>query len=345
MSGTAPGLATGAGTGTTAITAMVTNPDNTVVTGTAALTVTNPTWVSLAIVPASQTAQSVGETAQFIAIGTTGTGLTVDLTALATSKSSDASVATVNAAGLATAQNSGAAAITAQYKNPDNTVVQASASYAVSISSTQEPLLSLAIIPVSQTVGTPNETNQFIALGSFSGTGAQTNQSTCGGTGTIQDCTSHVTWSSSDVKIATIDSTGLATGLTTKGTTAITAFAANPDGTKVAGVGSFTQSLSGTGPVIQSTLTITLIGSAAANGLVTAPSPLNPTGPSIINCSATNPSGCVQPFPRDSTVTLTATAPPSGTQFGGWSSTCTPTAAINPTGSNSCTITWVTTQQ
>ena len=339
MSGTTPGLAAGAGTGTTAITAMVNNPDNTVVTGTAALTVTNPTWVSLAIVPASQTAQSVGETAQFIAIGKTGAGLTEDLTSLATWQSSDASVATVNAAGLATAQNSGTATITAQYKNPDNTVVQGIASYVVTISSTQEPLLSLAIIPVSQSVDTPNETNQFMALATFSGTGAQTNQSICGGTGTIQDCTSHVTWSSSDVKIATIDSTGLATGLNTKGTTAILAIAANPDGTKVTGVGSFAQNLSSTGPVLQSTLTVTLIGSAGAKGLVTAPSPLNPTGPSIINCSATTQTGCVQPFPLATTVTLTAPAPPSGTQFGGWSSTCTPTAAINPTGSNSCTIT------
>ena len=331
------GLGTATGTGSTAIIAMVKNPDGTVVTGTAAMTVTNPTWTSLSIVPSTQTATAVGETAEFIAIGTTGTGLTVDVSTMATWQSSDTSVATVSSTGLATAVGPGTATITAEYTNSDGTVVQGSATYTVTVSTTQEPLLSLAIIPVSQTVETTNETGQFLAIGTFSSDTAQVPNLTCAqSTGLTRDCTNGVTWLSSDTKVATINSTGLATGLS-NGTAAITAEATNPDGTVVTGAASFTETGAIT-TVQQSTLTVTLLGSAANNGLVTATSPANPGGPVVINCSVSNPAGCVQAFPLGSTVTLTAT-PMNGAQFGGWSANCTPTGPIDATGPDSCTIT------
>src|ERR1019366_4928678 len=89
--------------------------------------------VSLAIVPAAQQALAINQTAQFIAIGTTSTGTTVNLTgqsasvggspiAAATWISSNPTVAKVDpATGVATALSAGTAAITAIAKNPDTT--------------------------------------------------------------------------------------------------------------------------------------------------------------------------------------------------------------------------------
>ncbi|MDE3188958.1 MAG: Ig-like domain-containing protein [Acidobacteriota bacterium] len=333
------GLATALASGTTTITAIFTNSDGTAGVGTANFAVapsgSPEPLVALALIPTSQTALAIGQTAQFIAIGTTGTGTTVDLTNKSAWISSNVSVGTVNSTGLATAVSTGTTAITAIATNPDGTVVTGSASFTVTASTTQEPLLALTIIPTSQTVLSIGETAQYLAIGTFSSTGAQTNPSICGSTGTTQDCTDYVTWVSSDTQVATISTTGLATGLNA-GSSAITAMAKNPDGTLVTGAASFTEEATGSGAQ-QSTLTVTLMGSNAANGQVTAPAP-GTTSPLVINCTASTPGGCTQSFPLNSTVTLTAT-PLNGAQFGGWSSNCTPTAPINPTGTNSCTIT------
>ena len=342
------GLATALSAGTTTITATFTNQDGTSATGTASLTVSPSKaiepLVSIAIIPGSQTLLAIGQTAQFIAIGTTGTGTTVDLTTKVAWSSSITSVGTINAFGLATATGAGTTAINAIATNPDGSVVTSSASLTVNISSgtgaSAEQLLSLTIIPASQSVGNFGETSQYIAIGTFSATAAQT-KGLCNSTGLLQDCTSYVAWHSSDVSVGTISKNGLATAVgTTPGSTAITAIAANPDGTLVTGAASFTV---GSGIITpnQSTLGVTLIGSGAGNGLVTAPSPQNPGGPSVISCTTAQGAACSQPFTTGSTVTLTAT-PSGGAQFGGWSSNCTPTAAINPAGANSCTIVMTT---
>jgi len=344
------GIATSLSAGTTAITAIATNPDGTVVTGTATYTVAPATItepiVSLEIIPNSQSASSVNQTAQFIAIGTTGAGTTVDLTdqsatvngqtvGAATWKSSEPSVATIDpASGIATALTTGATAITAMVSNPDGSVVAASASFNVSISATQEPLLSLTIIPTSQTVHTANESAQFLAIGTFSGS-ASTSTSFCGSTGVTQDCTNFVKWFSNDTKVATISSTGLATALVTKGTSAITATAQNPDGSLVIGSAAFTQALDAVGPVQQTTLTVTPMGSNASNGQITG---AVGTASDTIQCgNGYSSSLCSNTYPLGTTVTLTAT-PVNGATFGGWSSNCTPAGPINPTGPNSCTI-------
>jgi hypothetical protein len=344
------GIATALSAGTTAITAIATNPDGTVVTGTATYTVAPATItepiVSLEIIPNSQSASSVNQTAQYIAIGTTSAGTTVDLTnqsadisgvtiAPATWSSSEPTVASVDpATGIATALTSGATAITAIVKNPDGTVVTASASFTVNITATQEPLLSLTIIPDAQSVHTANESAQFLAIGTFSGA-ASTTTSFCGSTGTTQDCTDYVTWLSSDTKVATINSTGLATALNTKGTTAITAMAKNPDGTLVTGAAAFNQVLDSSGTIQQATLTVTPMGSNATNGQITG---AVGTSSNTIQCgNGYSTQLCSNTYPLNTTVTLTAT-PVNGATFGGWSSNCTPTAPINPTGPNSCTI-------
>lgn len=234
---TTGGVATPNTAGATAITAVVTNPDGTVVTGSAAYTVTVPTvteaYVSLTIVPASQTLTSVGQQAQFLAIGTTGSGTTVNLTSLATWSSSDANSKVVKQVGTTnvfTAVANGAVAITAIVPNPpvtgatkaDGTSVTASGSLSVDIG-TPEPLLSLSILPNSQSVaGVGQLPTQFLAIGDFADS-----SSTPGSQNMANISTYTVNWFSSDPSVATIaKTTGLVTAVG-EGATAITAIATN----------------------------------------------------------------------------------------------------------------------
>jgi hypothetical protein len=262
------GVATPNGNGTTAITAIVTNPDGTVVTGSAAYTVTVPAttepYVSLAIVPASQTLTSASQVAQFIAIGTTGKGGTVDLTSKATWGSSSTSVASPGVLpGQFTPGSNGVAAITATYKNSlangdasDLTSVTASGAITVAIPATQEPLLSMSILPGSQSA-TVGQTTQFQAMGDFSssspGPGAGTRQLPVSSTVTGNSYNYTVTWYSSNPAVATVctpagtNTTALCAttpGLVTavgQGTTAITAIASgNPDGSVVTAMATYT---------------------------------------------------------------------------------------------------------
>jgi small basic protein len=248
------GIATSQGAGTTAITATAINPgDNSVVVASAVFTVTIPAvvepYVSLSIVPASQTV-AMGQTAKFLAIGTTGTGATVDLTSQATWTATNSSVATFSSPGMATPVTVGATAITATFANPgiggnppDGTSVTASA--ALTVSATPEPLVSLAIVPASQTALAANQPVQFIVIGTTS-SGATVNlthQSAPVGSNTI----AAATWQSSNPLVAsftpdagsTTNTTGIATSQGS-GTTAITASAINPDKTVVVASAVFT---------------------------------------------------------------------------------------------------------
>jgi hypothetical protein len=196
--------------------------------------------VSLTIVPGSQSVAIPTETGQFVALGTTGTGVQVDLTDQVTWGSSNVAVATINTAGLATAQGQGVTTITAIAKNPDGSVVPATATFTVTGVAT-EPLLSLAIVPASQTVALPGQTSQLIAIGTFSSTAP---------TPGTQNLTGSVSWSSSNQSVATISSPGglvLAQG---QGTAAITAIAKNPDGSVVTATATFTVTGAATEPLL-----------------------------------------------------------------------------------------------
>jgi uncharacterized protein YjdB len=238
------GIATALTNGTTTITAQATNPDGTVVIGNATLTVTLPTTsaeplTSMAILPGTQTLTSANQPAQFIAIGTTGTGTTVNLTNKVIWSSSSPTVASINAnTGLVTALTNGTTAITAVATNPDGTVVTGVATVIVNIAATAEPLVSLAIIPGTQTTTVVNQPAQFIAIGTTS-TGATVNLTNQ--TATVDGNTfSAAVWGSSSTAVATINpATGLASAVSS-GTVAITAQAKNPDGTVVTGTAIFT---------------------------------------------------------------------------------------------------------
>ena len=250
----ATGVATALSNGTTVITAITYNPDGTVVTGIATLTVnissTGEPLVSLTIVPGSQVLTAAGQPAQFIAIGTTASGATVNLTnktatigtatiSAAAWSSSSTPVATIDrATGLATSGTSGVTAITAMASNPDGTVVTGTAALAVNITTSLEPLVSLAIVPAAQQALAINQNAHFIAIGTTSaGTTVNlTNQTATVGSSIIPAAS----WISTSPAVASIDpATGVATALSS-GSTAIVATAMNPDGTVVTGTAAFT---------------------------------------------------------------------------------------------------------
>ena len=151
---------------------------------------------SITVVPGTAAATFVGETTQFLASGSlTAGGSSQNLTNQVQWISSNVQVATVSSGGLATAVGSGTTTITASSGG-----VNGSGVLTVTISgASSQP--TLAIIPTSANATFAGETTQFIALGNLIGSAA------------TQNLTGNVTWSSSDVSVATIDQNGLATAV------------------------------------------------------------------------------------------------------------------------------------
>jgi Bacterial Ig-like domain (group 2) len=294
--------------------------------------------VAVHIVPGSQAVATSKQTGQFVAIGNAGAGSAQNLTSQVTWSSSDASVATVSATGLATGLKPGKATISASVKNPDGSVVTADSTFIVT-GITSEPLLSLAILPASQSVNLINESAQFIAVGTFLSAGSTASPSICKSTGYVQNCTKYVTWSSSEAEVGTINSTGLATGLSA-GTTAITAIGTNPDGTLVTAEGTFTETGTGGQPQY-SQVGVQILGSNADAGSVTGYLYNNTThtttGPEIINCAFNGQYflGCTADLPVGSYIQFTANT--TGTNFNGWTSNCD-TTPDTPNTTSKCTI-------
>ena len=208
------GLASGANQGSTTITAIATNADNTVAAGTATLTVlagAAEQITSLTITPTAETMSAEGQTSQLLAIGTSGTtGLQVNLTNMTTPNtttgyltwgSSIPSVATVcndgdpvtmpvtctaTTNGLVTGQSAGSTTITAYWTNPDQTIVQAAPALITTTSTPlPEPLLTLSVLPTSISVANLQDTGNFLAIGTFSTSP------------NVRDLTNSVTWLSS----------------------------------------------------------------------------------------------------------------------------------------------------
>ncbi len=258
---------------------------------------------SITVTPATVTIPSAGGTAQFTANGLykngkNGTQYSQPINSEVNWSSSVPSVATVNSSGLATAVAEGTTSITATGGNGS---ISGSATLTVTAGQNGgNTLLSIQVIPDSQAVNQPNETAQYIAIGTYSGTPA------------TQDVTNQVTWSSSDVRIATINSAGLATavGDCGAGQTTITALAPPSSGTAVTGTATFIDGTCGTNNL--PTLTVYPVGQGA--GTVTS-------SPAGISCGSG--AGCTGNFTLGSVVTLTA-APGQGTVFGGFSANCTP---------------------
>ena len=287
---------------------------------------------SIAIAPSTQVLNSAGATVQFTAIGTYVQGShppsTKDITNQVAWSSSNAAVATVSSSGLATAVAPGNVTITASMNGFGGVKSSAAAVTVTGGGTVGSNLTSLTILPNAQPVITVNETGQFIAIGTYTdGSGAKV----------AEDVTSQVAWSSSDVKVATINTTGLATGINT-GITTIVAIGSAPNGVVTTATATFT-----VGPIVGNgtqlpTLTVYKVGNNASIGTVTAVAP-GTSGPLVINCGTG--AGCLGNFPVDSIVTLTED--PGASSFGGWSANCAvPPLPPGPPGppnvSNTCTI-------
>ena len=362
------GLATAVGKGSATFTAVYTNADNTVATGTATFIVVNgpsEPITALSITPSDESLSATGQTGQFIAIGTNGTtGLQEDITnsSQLTWSSSVPSIATITSGlttgnGMAKGVSAGTSTITAVWKNPDGSVVSAPpVTVTVTLSPAPEPLLSLEIIPNSITVGDLQDTGQFLAIGTYSTPP------------TVRDLTNIVTWTSSFPDSFPVNtnsggtqsaSAGIVTAYGT-GTAAIIAEATDPiTGSIQTATASFSCPLvlpnpngnpptpgscwTGQGGPLKATLTVYGEGLNTTNWLVTAASA---TGtPNVIHCGPgwaadgdTGGSVCTGIYPIGTTVTLTAPAQ-TGVAFGGWTYNCTPTAPVTAGGPNSCTVT------
>lgn len=363
----ASGLVTGLTQGSTTITALATNANGTVATGTATFTVAagaSEPYTALSLNPTSIALSATGkQTGQLIALATSGsTGLNVDATNLpqVTWSSSIPTIATVSsypAGGLVTGVSAGQTTVTAKLTNPDGTVLTATTVVNVAVTPAPEPLLSLQIIPNDVTVLNLQDTGQFIAIGTFS-----SNPS-------VKDLTNDpsLTWLSSApdlFPINTTGQTGAQAGIITafgSGTAVVIAEAENPDTSIATATATFNCPLVlpdlATGqagscypgsetPSLLATLTIFETGLDTTHWLVTAPSA---TGtPNVLHCgpgsvaAGLGSSVCVATYPIGTTVTITA--PATAAKFGGYSANCINPVPNPPTqaGPNSCTLTLTT---
>jgi hypothetical protein len=182
------GLATGKTEGNTNITATLSGITSPVIT---LMIVPTPMLSSIAVTPTTPDNLEVRSTQQFTATGTYVEGSTNDITSQVTWASSDTNIATISSAGLATTLAVGSTNITAALsgiKSPVVTlIVQAST------------LSYIAVTPTTPTNLAVGFTVQFTAVGTYSDS-------------STANITSQVIWTSSDTTIATISSTGLATG-------------------------------------------------------------------------------------------------------------------------------------
>ncbi|HTR23664.1 MAG TPA: Ig-like domain-containing protein [Terriglobales bacterium] len=172
------------------------------VTGSMDLLVESSALVSLTINPATASV-AVQTSIQLRAVGGFADGTSQDLTQSASWTSSPASVATVGDSGgtkgIANGISTGTATVTALFAGEVGTAT---------LTVTNATLTSITISPPNPSIPL-GSTQRFTATGNFSD-------------GSTENLTSQVTWNSSDVGVATISSSGLATSVST-GTTTITA--------------------------------------------------------------------------------------------------------------------------
>lgn len=262
---------------------------------------TQRSLTSISVTPSSQSLTAAGQTAQFLATGTFSSDpVSQDLTNQVQWSSSTPSVTTVSSSGLATAVATGASTVSASLNG-----VVGSASVTVDSSESTRSLTSITVIPNTQPLGVIGETAQYIAIGNFSSSPM------------TQDMTNQVTWMSSDVRVATINSAGLATaiGSVDGGLTTITAISPPSSGVAVTGTGELTVGSNGTIQI--PTLTVYKVGQGS--GTVQA---FNTNWVvDIINCGSG--ADCTGHYALGTPVVLTASTPP-GMKFSGFSASCTP---------------------
>ncbi|WP_263352211.1 Ig-like domain-containing protein [Acidicapsa acidisoli] len=176
------------------------------VTSAASLTVSKAAMVNIAVTPSSSSLAS-GTSIQLKATGTFTDLSTQDVTNAVTWKTSDPGIAAVSSAGLAASISMGKVSITAS---------AGSVSGSSQLTVTAATLVAISLNPSGITVPA-GITAQFTAQGTYSD-------------GSVRDLTSAVSWSSSPQGIASINSSGSATGVKV-GTAAIAAQLGGVSGT------------------------------------------------------------------------------------------------------------------
>ncbi len=190
------GLATARTAGTTVISASLLG-----VTGTANLTVTNATLASLSVLPALP-AMAVGNDIQFEALGMYSDNTTQDITSGVTWSSSNTTVATISNApgtmGHLSSLSSGTTVITASSGSIDGSTIATVGTFTIQY---------VTITPVTPTIA-PGTTIALDAMAVYSDS-------------SHHDITSQARWTSSNTGVATVNSSGLVTGISA-GNTLIT---------------------------------------------------------------------------------------------------------------------------
>jgi len=195
------GLATGVAGGSSVITATFGGKS---ATGT--LTVTNVTLTSIAVTPATASIPIAGSQ-NFTATATFSDASTTDVTLFSTWTSSDTSVATINNSGGALGVNGGTSVITATYAGKPGTAT---------LTVTSVTLTSIAVTPATASIPMTG-TQQYTATATYSDL-------------SNADVTAFSSWTSGTTSVATISTSGLATGVTV-GTSIITATFGGQPGT------------------------------------------------------------------------------------------------------------------
>lgn len=171
------------------------------VTGSTVLTVAPPTLQTITITAQAPSTLYVDGTVQYIATGTYSDNSTQDLTTTVnwgiTGGTGSATISTnAGSEGVATGVSAGGVTVTASYTPPGGATVNGTLNVTVQ----PRMLQSIAVTPASQTLP-PNQTQQYVATGTYSA-------------GPNQDITSSVTWTETDqtgTGVANIDTSGLAT--------------------------------------------------------------------------------------------------------------------------------------
>ena len=180
----ADGLATGVSAGDVTITATADG-----ISGTAVLIVTPPPVVATVTVSPPTASIEEGETQQFEAVAETADGMVIPDVEF-TWTSSDDDVATVDQTGLATGVSAGEVTITVTADDVTGTAV---------LTVTEPPVVATVTVSPPMASIEEGETQPFIAVAT-----------TADGM-LIQDAP--ISWESSDENVATVSSTGLATGV------------------------------------------------------------------------------------------------------------------------------------
>jgi hypothetical protein len=215
---------------------------------------------SLQVLPLTGTATvSVGQTSQFQALaGFTKSGhasTTTDVTTQAKWVSSNPAVATINSGGLVTGVSVGTAGITASMQGAFGIVTDTS-NITVTAATGGRILSALTVTPGSQTITSTGQTAQLIAIGTYTAAPL------------TQNLSATATWSSSNVQVATVNSSGLVSGVGI-GLTTVTAFATASDGSVISGTATVTVTTAPSGRILTSlsvippSQTVTVVGETA----------------------------------------------------------------------------------